>query len=173
MKRRINAIPHHAVTKDIACCTLMVMPVDATLQAREKFDNIIERTFDIIIELVTTRAGMHDKDRAVEKSGVFTYFPLHKVEIRHCRHIIIFRSVGVEADKLDAACNEREIQTVTKRRFPHLITCTKKIVIADQHDIRLLEFLEDIITPFILTRRTGIRKVAAMNDEIDTVVAID
>ncbi len=116
---------------------------------------------------------MHDKDGTVKGGRVFVNLLLHKIEVRHGRHIIILSGIGVETNELDASCYEREIQTISKRRPPYLVTGTKEIMIANKHNIRLIEFLQNIVAPFKLTGGTRIREVTAMNDEVDAVVGID
>lgn len=151
----------------------MVVSIDAALQAGKEFDDIIEHAFDIVVELVTPRARMHDEDRAVKRYRIFMKLLLHIVEVRHSRHIVVLRGIGVETDELDAASNERIVKVFAKHRLPHLVTRTEEVMIANEHDVRLIERLEDIVTPFKLAGCTRVREVATMDDKVNTVVGID
>ena len=102
----IHAIPHHTIAKEVERRAQMVVTRDATLQAGKEFDDIVERTFDIVVELITPRTGMHDDDRTVERCRVFMELLLHVVEVGHRRHVIVLRGVGIETDKLDTSGNE-------------------------------------------------------------------
>ena len=169
----INAVPQHTITLDVKGCALMVVPINAALQAGEELDDIVEGSLYIVVELIAPRTGMHDKDGAVKRRRVFMQFLLHIVEVRYCRHVIVLRGIGVEANELDTSGNERIVETVSKCRLPYLIARTEEVVVANKHNVRLVECLEDIVAPFKLAGGAGIGEVATVNNKVDAVVDID
>lgn len=98
---------------------------------------------------------------------------LHIVEVGHCGHIVIFGSIGVDADELDARRDEGKVEFGTKHFFPDLVARTQKVMIANQHNVGLVELLENIITPLKFACGSCIGEVAAMNNKVDAVVGID
>ena len=150
----------------------MVMSINAAHQSRELQRIIIEHTRDVIVELIAIWRRMHDDDGAVEIGRVSRYLALHIVEIRHGSHAVVFHRIGVDAKELDTTDDETEVPGA-EHPFVGLVTCTQKIMIAQQYDMGRIEVSKYVAEHPELIGCSRIGHIAAMNYEIDILTSVD
>ena len=85
---------------------------------------------------------------------------------------IILQGVGVKANETRWTSYEREV-FLAEHDAVNIFPAADTVVVAQYHDIRNTEFVEDPLLPFKLFSHAEIGKVAAMHDEIEVVPEID
>ena len=168
----IDAVVHGSIFVNPMSDIDVVMSINAAHQSRELQRIIIEHTRDVIVELIAIWRRMHDDDGAVEIGRVSRYLALHIVEIRHGSHAVVFHRIGVDAKELDTTDDETEVPGA-EHPFVGLVTCTQKIMIAQQYDMGRIEVSKYVAEHPELIGCSRIGHIAAMNYEIDILTSVD
>lgn len=170
----------HAVAGDIMYSIIKnhIIPMVVSMGGRAElysriFGDITVKHFGyIVIEYVRIGARVHANYRLFKLVPSVLYLLLHKSEIRNGFGIIIFQCIGIQADKLHIARNEREIGRA-EYGFLCFFPCAEAVMISNQDHIRYFKSIHNISLPKKLFRHSEVTHVSAMNDEINIIPFIN
>ena len=127
----------------------MVMTINTAHQTRGEVEITTECFTDVIVELVAVRCGVHDDNGTIKLVRILGKLFFQEVEIRNGGKIVVFHSVGIQANKLNTICNEGKVEFAV-HLLVSLIASTQEIVIANQCYERMFQAQENIARPFKL-----------------------